>query len=173
MFRLAKVLRFKERLEKEALAHRARAEARLRELEDAATSCRVERSRLPDDAEATLESLVAWASYADGLRERERRVRERLEGFRPEVAEAVHAHVEAKREVEGLRRLRERTLLRQRRKRERAQQELLDDVASRPFVPGGGSNCRSTPDEADTWPAPETAEATMEGKLSTKREKEA
>jgi len=173
MFRLARVLRYKERLEKEAFVRRTDAEARLRQLEVAARTFRDDRSRLPDTPETDVRALAIWADYAEGLRERERRVRSRLEALRPEVTEAVRTHVDARREVEGLRRLRERTLKRARRRRERSRQDLLDDVAARPFVPGGGNEFPPVSAEMSVWPGPAPTETTDQGKLGPKRGTEA
>jgi flagellar export protein FliJ len=139
MFRLDKVLRWKERLEKEALARRAAAEAALYDLERAAARLRDERVSVPDTSDGCVDTLVRWAGYAEALRRQEERVRLRAVKLRPEVEEARRAHLEIRREVEGLRKLKERTRRRHLRQVARAQQEILDDAASRPFLPGSGS----------------------------------
>lgn len=171
MFRLDKVLRYKERLEQEALIRRAAAEAKLRELEGAAAHFRQERGLLPNQEESDVAQLAAWSKYAEGLRDRERRLLKRVGDLRPQVAEAVQQHVNAKREVEGLRRLRERTLLRQRKDRERKQQDLIDEAASRTFMPGPGTDCPENGAEPEPWPTLNHEERTTDGKMELKREK--
>ncbi len=165
MFRLDKVLHVRERQEREARARRLAAEARARELSDAADRLHEERLDLPDGESGDPEDLAGWVRYAEGLRRRETAVRSRLEELRPHVDAAVRAHQELHREVEGLKRLRERTLQRRRKRQERRAQEAMDDVASRPFVPGGGNDFRPptgpSPTEVDR-PGRETASAAAE-----------
>ncbi|MBZ0269195.1 flagellar FliJ family protein [bacterium] len=177
MFRLDKVLRYKERLEREARGKRAVAEASLHEMEDAVARLRGERASLPDVDGTDFEALRTWAEYAEGLRRREARVHRRIGQLRPEVAELVRAHLEIRREVEGLRKLKERTRLRQRKRREGQAQIAMDEAAARTILPGGGMECRPEGIADDTgWPRAtpiEVPETTVEAEMSTKRETEA
>jgi len=173
MFRLARVLRWKERVEREALVRRATVEAALRELADAGARLRGERSGLPDREETDLASLVGWAGYADGLRRREERIRRRMDELRPRVNEAIRAHVAARREVEGLRKLEEREVRRRRRRFERRQQELLDDAAARPFLPGGGTEFPVAGGGNEAAAERERAETARKRGTAPKRETEA
>jgi flagellar export protein FliJ len=177
MFRLDKVLRYKERLEQEARGKRAVAEASLYELEAAVERLRGERRSLPDVDGADFEALRTWAEYADGLRSREARVQRRIGQLRPEVAALVRAHLEVRREVEGLRKLKERARVRRRKKREGQAQATMDEAASRTILPGGGMECRPPAGESDPgWPgaAPQDVpETTVEAEISTKTEAEA
>lgn len=141
MFRLQKVLEWKESLERAARLERVACEQRERDLRERVTRLRLERDSLPEGT-FTIAELVAWSEYADGLRVRDRRLCERLEAASREVEEKRRAHLEARREVEGLRKLRERHLERQRKVREKKQQEQLDDVANRRNVPVTGRGCR-------------------------------
>lgn len=176
MFRLDKVLRYKERLEQEARGRRAIAEASLHELEEAAVRLRGERRSLPDVDDADFEALRTWAEYADGLRGREARVQQRIAKMRPEVEALARAHLAIRREVEGLRKLKERTRIRQRKRRENQAQAAMDEAASRTILPGGGTECRPGPVEDDVGAcranAPEGPERTVEAEMSTKRETE-
>ena len=138
MFRLARVLAWKERKEREAMSELARVERRLAELQAGADALARERTELPD-ADHEFERLVAWARYAEGLRRREASLRERARGLAPEVEEKRREHRELRQEVEGLRKLREREVCRVRKRRERSQQEQLDDIAARRFLPGAGN----------------------------------
>jgi hypothetical protein len=54
----------------------------------------------------------------------------------------VRIHTERRQEVEGLRKLRERALLRRRKDRERKLQETIDDAASRRRFPSPGTDFR-------------------------------
>ena len=141
MFRLAKVLEWKELLEKEARAERLRAEQRATDLARDAARTRSERRSFPDDqaADAGIEELAAWAKRSELLRRRETALLQRLESLRPELEAKRAAHLELRRDVESLRKLRDRTLREQRRRRERAAQELLDDAGARRFLPGAGN----------------------------------
>ena len=138
MFRLARVLKWKERQEREALSELAHVERKLAELESGADRLARERGELPD-GEHEIERLVVWARYAEGLRRREASLRDRARGLAPEVEEKRRVHRELRQEVEGLRKLREREVTRTRRRRERSQQEQLDDIAARRFLPGAGN----------------------------------
>jgi len=177
MFRLDKVLRYKERLEQEARGKRAIAEASLYELQDAVERLRGERRGLPDIDGADFEALRTWAGYAEGLRRREARVQRRIGQLRPEVEELVRAHLAIRREVEGLRKLKERTRRRQRKRREGQAQTALDEAAARTILPGGGTECRPESMASDPgWPRGrphEDPETTVEAEMSTKRETEA
>jgi flagellar export protein FliJ len=138
LFRLDKVLAFKERLEREARVELAEAESRLADLELRAHELRRERGDLPDCA-GDPEDLARWAQYGEALRRKECSVRERARAFLPRVEERRLAHRGLRQEVEGLRKLKEREDRRRRTRRERQAQEHLDDAAGRPFVPGAGS----------------------------------
>lgn len=173
MFRLARVLRWKERLEREALTKRAVVEAALRELGQAATRLRTQRQELPDRTDADLATLVTWTNYADALRRREERVRHRMDELRPQVEEAVRVHLAARREVKGLQKLEEREGRRQRKRVERHQQEALDDAASRRFLPGGGTEFPPPTGDDEPWPDRESADAARDGETGPKREMEA
>lgn len=174
MFRLDKVLRYKERLEQEARGRRAIAEASLHELEEAVTRLRAERRSLPDVDGTDFEALRTWAEYADGLRGREARVQQRIARMRPEVDALVRAHLAIRREVEGLRKLKERTRIRQRKRRDGQAQASMDEAASRRFLPGGGRECRADAVEDDVGRlrgnTQEGPERTVEAEMSTKRE---
>jgi flagellar export protein FliJ len=138
MFRLARVLAWKERQEREALSALAAVERQLADLEAGADALVRERGTLPDH-ESDVERLAAWARYAEGLRRRESSLRARARGLAPQVEERRGAHRELRQEVEGLRKLREREIRRRRKRWERSQQEQLDDIAARRFLPGAGN----------------------------------
>ena len=152
MFRLDKVLEWKERLEEEARAARLAIEARATELSREADGLRAERHRFPDDAagEDALEDLRAWSRRAELLRRAERGVRARLDAMQGPIALARAAHLSARREVDSLRRLRDRRLREQRRMRERKLQEVIDDAAARRFLPGSGRKFPERPYEPDS-----------------------
>lgn len=137
MFRLDKVLDLKERQEKELRAGRLMAEAQAAELDNTARRLVEERRSLPDGG-TDVETLLRWSRYSDGLRRREASVRQRRKDFQAKLEVAVQRHLELRQEVEGLKRLKERTLARRKKLRDRRAQEAIDDVAARPFVPGGG-----------------------------------
>jgi hypothetical protein len=140
VFRLDKVLEWKERLEEEARAGRLEVEARAAALARAADRLRAERHAFPDAPPGgdVVEGLRAWARRAELLRRSERLTRDRLAAMSEEIAAKRAAHWAIRREVESLRRLRERTLREERRRRERKMQEVIDDAAGRRFLPGPG-----------------------------------
>jgi flagellar biosynthesis chaperone FliJ len=151
MFRLDKVLRWKERLEKEARAERFGLQRRADDLAAERREMEGRRAAAPDDAAAA--ELHEWSRWAEALRHREAHVEQRLEALRPRLQEAVRAHVALRREVEGLRRLRERALAEARRRRERKAQEAIDDAANRRRLPATGTK----------FPPPGVATATAAG----------
>jgi flagellar biosynthesis chaperone FliJ len=136
MFRLDKVLRWKERLEKEARAERFGLQRRADDLAAERRELEARRAAVPDEADAA--ELGEWSRWAEALRHRETHLEMRMEALRPRLQEAVRAHVALRREVEGLRRLRERALEEARRRRERKAQEAIDDAANRRRLPGTG-----------------------------------
>jgi hypothetical protein len=140
LFRLARVLDWKERLEKEARAERLAAEARAAELVREADRMRTRRHGLPDEGprQPGIGELAAWARHADLLRQREQRARARLEAMREELSRARATHVAARSEVESFRRLEERWFRHEKRRRERRMQEVVDEAAARRFLPGTG-----------------------------------
>ncbi len=147
MFRLDKVLRHKENLEKEARLERLAFERRVDEMTDGLARLQAERADLPEgDAgeagEERIRELAAWSGYAEGIRRREISLEERLTGFRPKVDEKIRIHTGLRQEVEGLRKLRDREFSRWKKKRERKLQETIDDAASRRRLPGPGSQFR-------------------------------
>jgi flagellar biosynthesis chaperone FliJ len=137
MFRLDKVLRWKERLEKEARAERFGLQRRADELRDEGRDLLARRASAPDDGDAM--EAREWSQWNEGLRHREDLVARRLDALGPKLDQAVRAHVALRQEVEGLRRLRERALAEARRKRERKAQESIDDTANRRRLPGTGT----------------------------------
>lgn len=152
MFRLDKVLEWKERLEEEARAARLAVKARAMELSREADRLRAERRGFPNDApeENAVETLRAWSRRAELLRRTESGVRARLEALRGPIELARAAHLAARREVESLRRLRDRKLREERRRRERKMQEVIDDAAARRFLPGTGRKFPYRPSETDS-----------------------
>ena len=165
MFRLDKVLRFRETEEREARAIRADFERRADTMDASADGLRRERDEVPEgDAGAgdneRVRELATWAAYSEGLRRKERSLRKRLGQFRPQVAEKVRIHTEIRKEVEGLRKLRDREYARRRKERERKQQETIDDAAARRKVPQPGTGFRleapaqdhRTTTDAPEWP---------------------
>ena len=167
MFRLAKVLSWKERLEKEARVELAALEARQSRLEHDATQAAATRRSAPDAGEMSIDDLAAWAQYAESLRRRERQLREEAGRLTPEVEEKRQAHLVLRQEVEGLRKLQERAEKRAKQERERAAQAEMDDLAGRRSLPGGGNPFRVdseefTPSELDA-PTNEAPEAEYEG----------
>lgn len=148
MFRLRKVLEWKELLERRARAERAQAERRTREIEDALVRLAETRASFPDAVggrTAVVEDLVAWSRFGEGIRRREDALRQRLEALRPELERKMRAHLEIRREVEGLRRLRERALEAHRKRIERKMQETIDDVAGRRKLPASGTKFPEVP----------------------------
>ncbi|MCA9753660.1 MAG: flagellar FliJ family protein [Gemmatimonadetes bacterium] len=155
MFRLAKVLAWKERLLEDARRELLLAQRQLDELEFQAERAVQERRDLPNGATDDVETLAAWARFADSLRGRESRLRTRMESLRPQVEERRETHRALKREVSGLEKLRERQEALARKRRDTRQQELLDDFASRPSVPGPGRTFPSHPPEPRIPDGPE------------------
>jgi flagellar biosynthesis chaperone FliJ len=149
MFRLDKVLRWKERLEKEARAERFGLQRRADELAEERLRLEDERAAVPDDGCSG--DLAAWSEWNEAVRRREGMLARRQDALRPKLEDAVRAHLALRREVEGLRRLRERALATARRRRERKAQEAIDDAANRRGLPGGGMKFPRP--EADTAPA--------------------
>jgi flagellar biosynthesis chaperone FliJ len=137
MFRLDRVLRWKERQEKEARAERFGLQRRADELLDEGRELLARRASAPDEGDAM--EVREWSQWNEGVRHREALIARRLEALRPKLDEAVRAHVALRQEVEGLRRLRERALAEARRKRERKAQESIDDAANRRRLPGTGT----------------------------------
>ena len=159
MFRLRKVLEWKERLEKVARLQRMAAEQTARELEDRIRGFASERDSLPEtttggDA-SLIEELEQWSRFAEALRRRERDLRTRLEAFRPELDRTVAAHQDLRVEVKGLHKLKERVLSRRRKERDRKVQEMIDDAAARRKLPGPGRDFPGEP-VARPVPAPDT-----------------
>ena len=163
MFRLDRVLRHLESLEKKARVVRTEFEHRETELVRSLQRSREERSSIPgapttESEENRVRELALWSAYAERLRAVEGSLMRRIEGFRPEVEEKVRLHTEARREVEGLRKLKERQLRAMRVRRERKLQETIDDAASRRRLPGPGKNLPAAPPPSgsatgeETWP---------------------
>jgi hypothetical protein len=140
MFRLGKVLEWKERLEEDARARRLAVEARATEIEREADRLRAERGRFPDDEPTrdVLAELAAWACRSELLRRGERSARARLEAMRIELEARRAEHLAIRQEVESLRKLRDRRLREERRLREGKMQETIDEAAARRFLPGAG-----------------------------------
>jgi len=175
MFRLAKVLEWKERLEEEVRARRLAAEARATEITREADRLREERGRFPDvePAADVIAELAAWARRSELLRRGERSARARLEAMRTELEARRAEHLAIRQEVESLRKLRDRRLREERRLRESKMQETIDEAAARRFLPGAGrkfpgaappakpSGARphgATPDENAGFPPPRRRE---------------
>lgn len=162
MFRLAKVLSWKERLEREARVEFAALEARQSRLEHDATLAAETRQAAPNGETLGIEELAAWAQYAEGLRRREHQLREEANRLAPELEEKRQAHLALRQEVEGLRKLKERAERSAKKHRERTAQAEMDDLAGRRSLPGSGNPFRVgseefTPTELDasTNTAPE------------------
>lgn len=167
MFRLAKVLSWKERLEREARAELAALEARQSRLEHDATLAAETRRAAPDTGEMSIDDLAAWAQYAESLRRREGQLREEAGRLGPELEEKRHAHLALRQEVEGLRKLRDRAEKRAKQDRERTAQAEMDDLAGRRRLPAGGNPFRfgseeSTPSNLDA-PTDEALKPEYEG----------
>jgi flagellar export protein FliJ len=148
LFRLHRLLEWKETLARQAWAQRAALEHKVETMRGTAERLRAERAGLraappeKDGAEAIAE-LAQWARYAEGLRRREESLRARLEALRPELESRVRAHTELQKEVKGLHKLRLRALRRRKKRSEKRQQDSIDDAAARRSFPGSG---RSFPD---------------------------
>lgn len=148
MFRLRRVLEWKELLERRARVARVEVERRAGEIEDALGRLAETRASFPDAAgerTAVVEDLVAWSRFGEGLRRREALLRKRLEALEPEREQRVREHLEIRREVEGLRRLEERASEARRKRIERKMQEAIDDVAGRRKLPVTGTKFRELP----------------------------
>ncbi|NNE43679.1 MAG: hypothetical protein HKN12_05700 [Gemmatimonadetes bacterium] len=147
MFRLDRVLQWKERVERAALSERMVLENREAELRRALAASRRSRAAAPEPAEtSTVEDLMAWSQWAEGLRRNEFRLQQRMNALQPELEEKRQAHLEARREVEGLRKLRERWERARKKRLEKRNQEATDEVAARRFLPGSGRTFRDGPD---------------------------
>ena len=121
MFRLRKVLEWKERLEKAARLERFAAEQTARELEERIGAFAGERRALPetgtDGRPVPVDELAQWSRFGESLRRREHDLRGRLEEFRPELDGKIAAHQDLRVEVKGLHKLKERVLSRRRKDR--------------------------------------------------------
>lgn len=147
MFRLDRVLQWKERVERSALADRMKLENRDAELRRALASSREARGTSRGPAgEPSVEELMTWSRWAEGLRRREQAIEQRLEALQAPLEEKRRAHQEARREVEGLKKLRERWERDRKKRREKRNQEAMDEVAARRFLPGSGRTFREEPD---------------------------
>ena len=145
MFRLRKVLEWKESLEKEAHLDRLAVELRARELEGRITRLTAARHSVPDAAPKGLDAvaeLAAWSHWGEGLRGREEGARTELDGLRPELESRVRAHRELRAEVKGLRELDRRSREGRRRAVERKAGEALDEAGARTKLPEIGIDCR-------------------------------
>ncbi|MGQ0720030.1 MAG: flagellar export protein FliJ [Candidatus Eiseniibacteriota bacterium] len=140
MFRLAKVLSWKEGLERLARVERLEVERRAEELQRAITGLEDTRKHFPDGGPGPdgADDLALWSGFGEGLRRKEQMVRRRLAALEPLLEEKRRAHVELSREVKGLERLEERDAAREKKRRERKAQEAIDDVAGRRNLPGAG-----------------------------------
>lgn len=140
MFRLAKVLSWKEGLERLARAERLEVERRAEELQRTISRLEDTRRIFPDSGAGPegADELALWSGFGEGLRRKEQAVRRRLAALEPLLEEKRRAHVELSCEVKGLERLEERDAARERKRRERKAQEAIDDVAGRRNLPGGG-----------------------------------
>ena len=169
MASLVKVREWKELLEKEARAARLAIEARAAELAREADDQRIRRAAFPDDAppDADVTELAAWSRHAELLRRREVGLRQRLEGMQAEIAAKRAAHLALRTEVESLRRLEERRARERKRQRERKMQEVIDDAATRRFLPGSGRSFPGTPHPPEHDPRPETDPMTAEPRFPT------
>jgi hypothetical protein len=175
MFRLGKVLEWKERLEEDARARRLAVETRATEIAREADRLRAERGRFPDvePTSDVLAELAAWARRSELLRRGERSARARLEAMRTELEARRAEHLALRQEVESLRKLRDRRLREERRLREGKMQETIDEAAARRFLPGAGRKFpgaappappagspahRASPDENAGFPPPRRRE---------------
>ncbi len=146
MFRLEKVLRWKEGLEREAWARRLEIERRVTDVEGEMARTRARREEAPD-ANTGVEELAKWSAYLESLRRLESRLQGRLEGMRSVLEDRIREHVALRRDVKGLERLADKANARTQQRRERAQQEQLDEAASRTHLPESGKFFRV--DESD------------------------
>ena len=169
MASLVKVREWKERLEKEARAARFEIEIRAADLAREAEDLRRRRHEFPDEAGAgaDIAELAAWARHADLLRRRETGMRDRLEAMQEEIAAKRAAHLAARSEVESLKRLEERRARERKRLRERKVQEVIDDAATRRFLPGTGRKFPDAAPHPGHDPRPETDQTTAEPRFPT------
>jgi flagellar export protein FliJ len=137
MFRLEKVLRWKEGLEREARARRAEIERRVESVQREIEATRARRERAPD-ADAHVEELAAWSRYMENLRLIETRLAHRLDELRVILEQRVREHAALRRDVKGLERLREKAEEATRKDRARSAQAHMDDVAGRTKLPPPG-----------------------------------
>ena len=146
MFRLDKVLHWKEVLERRARVERASAEAKYEGLAAELRRLRNRRDRLPDRirsaGDAKIVELAEWSAFVEGLRRREQSLIERMDAFRPEMEEKISVHLELRKDVEGLKRLRERAEERRKHDQEKRHQEVVDDAAARTKLPEPGTDFR-------------------------------
>ncbi len=137
MFRLEKVLRWKEGLEREARVRRLETERRVTHAEGEMARTRARRESAPDEGAGVAE-LAQWSRYLESLLRAEARLQSRVDELRLILDARVREHVELRRDVKGLERLAEKEEARTRRRRERRAQEHLDDAASRTHLPHPG-----------------------------------
>jgi flagellar export protein FliJ len=140
MFRLAKVLQWKERLEEDARGRRLDVEGRAADLERDMTRLRAERAAFPDavSGDHVIRDLAAWAKRSELLRRNEQSLRKRRAALQAELETRRAEHLAIRQEVESLRKLRERRREEEAQLRERRSQEMTDEAAARRFLPGGG-----------------------------------
>ena len=161
-FRLAKVLEWKENLEKEARTRRFAAEEHAEALRHGAALARSLRESIPEHLEnpekpAPVQDLTDWSQFAERMRKREEKLVRDGEPIRPTLEEHVRAHVRLRQDVEGLRRLREKSHAWRRRLGARRAQETLDDAAARTKLPDPGSAFPVKPTEGGLAPSGENA----------------
>jgi flagellar export protein FliJ len=146
LFRLARVLKWRESLEREARVERFTAESHADSLAESAREARARREDVParllrPDGPVPIDELAAWSGFAEALRRREESLGRRLGAFRPTLEEKVRAHLDLRKEVEGLRKLREKAQAAEKARRERQAQEAADEAASRRKLPPDGKDC--------------------------------
>jgi flagellar export protein FliJ len=146
VFRLEKVLRWKEGLEREARVRRLESERRVTHAEEEMVRTRARRESAPDEG-AGIDELARWSRYLESLRRAEARLQSRIDELRLVLEARIREHVELRRDVKGLERLAEKDEARTRRRREKQAQEHLDDAASRTHLPHPGKIGRV--DESD------------------------
>jgi len=143
LFRLRTVLEWKESLEIQARVTRLEWEQRERDLAARGAAVRSSEDALPSGT-FSVEDLAMWSRYADGLRQRGARLRARLEQLTKEVDVRRRAHDDLRREVAGLRKLKERHETRRRHSLEKQRQEQTDDWSTRRLLPEPGSRFPGT-----------------------------
>jgi hypothetical protein len=141
VFRLEKVLRWKEGLERDARARRLEIERKVADVEGEMARTRERREAAPD-VPVDVADLALWSRYLESLRRMESRLQERLDGLRVVLEARIQEHVALRRDVKGLERLAQKDEARRKRRRERRAQENQDDAASRTHLPHAGNFVR-------------------------------